>query len=137
MTWHLRAAAVGLALALSISAAEAKPHHHHHHRHHGHSHQSADPRPHAWCGWYMRHLLGVSDRAGNLARWWAHFGSPAGGPAVGAIVVWPHHVGLITGHNSAGWVVKSGNDSRRVRERVRDVSRAIAFRWPNQRYASR
>ena len=43
-----------------------------------------DPRPHAWCGYFMRHHLGVSDRAGNLARWWAGFGTNAHEPAVGA-----------------------------------------------------
>lgn len=127
------AAAIVCALALSISAAEARPHHNHRHRHY--SHHYSDPRPAAWCGWQLRQWLGVSDRKYNLARAWAHYGSPAGGPAVGAVIVWPHHVGLITGHTALGWVVKSGNDGRRVRERVRDVSRAIAFRWPHQRVA--
>lgn len=112
---RIRAAAVACALALSISAANAK-----------------DIRPHAWCGWWMRHHLGVSDLRGNLARWWAHFGSNAHGPAVGAVVVWPHHVGIITGRTDKGWVVKSGNDGHRVRERVRSVRGAIAFRWPDR-----
>lgn len=96
-----------------------------------------DPRPRAWCGYWMRHHLGVADRAGNRARWWARYGSPAHGPAVGAIVVWRHHVGIITGRTAEGWWVKSGNDGHRVRERVRSVKRAIAFRWPEQRWASR
>jgi hypothetical protein len=91
-----------------------------------------DPRPHAWCGYFMRHLLGVSDRAYNLARNWAHFGSNAGGPAVGAIVVWNHHVGIITARNGQGWVIKSGNDGHAVRERERSIRGAIAFRWPGR-----
>ena len=93
--------------------------------------QAHDPRPHAWCGWWMRHHLGVADTAGNLARWWAHYGSPSHGPAVGALVVWRHHVGLITGRTAQGWVVISGNDNHAVRERERSLRGAIAFRWPN------
>lgn len=100
----------------------------------GHVAKSApgDPRPAKWCGWWLRHELGVADRLYNLARAWAHFGSNARGPAVGVLVVWPHHVGIITGRNGQGWVVKSGNDGHRVRERVRSVRGAIAFRWPNR-----
>jgi hypothetical protein len=36
----------------------------------------------------------------NLARTWARYGSDAGGPSVGAIVVWRHHVGKIVGHEN-------------------------------------
>ena len=43
-------------------------------------------------------------------------------------VVWRHHVGVITGRSGSGWIVKSGNDGNRVRERVRSISGAIAFR---------
>lgn len=93
-------------------------------------------KPRAWCGWWMRKHLGVANPAGNLARWWAGFGQPAHGPHVGAIVVWARnrrhgHVGIITGRTPDGrWIVKSGNDGDRVRERPRSVAGAIAFRWP-------
>ncbi|MGX9392582.1 hypothetical protein ACWX0K_20260 [Nitrobacteraceae bacterium UC4446_H13] len=87
-------------------------------------------RPSAWCGWQMRQWMGVRNPAGNLARWWAGYGSRAHSPAVGVIVVWRHHVGIITGKTERGWVVKSGNDGNAVRERVRSVAGAIAFRWP-------
>lgn len=87
-------------------------------------------RPRAWCGWWMRQQLGVSDTAGNQARWWAHYGSNAGGPAVGVIVVWAHHVGRITGMLGSQWVVQSGNDGHAVRERARSLSRVIAYRQP-------
>lgn len=88
-------------------------------------------KPRAWCGWWMRRHLGVADPAANLARWWAGYGRPAHGPHVGAIVVWRHHVGRITGRTADGrWLVKSGNDGHRVRERPRSVAGAIAFRWP-------
>jgi len=88
-------------------------------------------RPRAWCGWWMRKYLGVADQAGNMARWWARFGSPAPGPEAGAIVVWHHHVGIITGGAPGRWIVKSGNDGHAVRERVRSVANAIAFRRPS------
>lgn len=88
-------------------------------------------KPRAWCGWQMRVWLGVANPAANLARWWAGYGRPAHGPQVGAIVVWRHHVGRITGRTADGrWIVKSGNDGHRVRERPRSVAGAIAFRWP-------
>jgi len=98
--------------------------------------KGGDSKPRAWCGWWMRHYLGVKNPAGNLARWWAGYGAKASGPAVGTIVVWARgrrsgHVGIITGQAGNGqWVVKSGNDGNAVRERVRSMSGAIAFRWP-------
>jgi len=84
----------------------------------------------AWCGAYMRRVFGVSDPRLNLARNWAGVGSSAGGPQVGAVVVWPHHVGVIRGGpNGAGeWLVESGNDSGAVRTRYRSLRGAIAFR---------
>jgi hypothetical protein len=58
----------------------------------------------------------------NLARNWARWGRPSG-PRVGAVVVWPHHVGMITGQTADGrWIVRPGNDGGRVRERPRSVS---------------
>jgi hypothetical protein len=90
----------------------------------------ADPRPRRWCGWFMRQELGVADARFNRAAAWADFGSPADGPAVGLIVVWPHHVGIITGRTEAGFIVRSGNDGGKVRERERSLRGAIALRWP-------
>jgi hypothetical protein len=87
------------------------------------------PRPYAWCGWFMRTIYGGGPEY-NLAANWAHRGSPAGGPCVGAVVVWPHHVGVITGKSADGkWIIKSGNDGHAVRERPRSVAGAIAFRF--------
>jgi len=124
----LGAVALVCALVLMGEAADAKQRRHHRH---GIVMTHGDPRPARWCGWWMRQHLGVADRRGNLARWWAGYGSPSHGPAVGALVVWRHHVGIITGRTETGWVVKSGNDGRAVRERERSVRGAIAFRWPN------
>jgi hypothetical protein len=82
------------------------------------------PRPSQWCGWYMRSQLGGGPEF-NLAANWRRYGS-AGSPQVGAVVVWPHHVGLITGRASNGqWIVKQGNYSGRVHEGPRSVSGAV------------
>jgi hypothetical protein len=85
-------------------------------------------RPAAWCGWWLGHHLGMPLRRLWVARNWADVGSNAGGPGVGVIVVWPHHVGIITGRDRSEWVVKSGNDGRAVRERPRSLARVIAYR---------
>ena len=85
-------------------------------------------RPSAWCGWWLGNLLGMNKRDLWLARNWASVGSNAGGPGIGVVVVWRHHVGVITGRSGSGSIVKSGNDGKRVRERVRSISGAIAFR---------
>ena len=51
---------------------------------------------------------------------------PHPNPRVGAVVVWPHHVAHITGRTKDGqWIVKSGNDGGRVRERPRSVRGAV------------
>jgi len=86
-------------------------------------------RPAAWCGWEMRHLVGADPGPSfNLARNWARWGRP--GPAgVGAVVVWPHHVGRIVGQQNGEWVIESGNDGHALRVRPRSISGAIAFRW--------
>jgi hypothetical protein len=86
-------------------------------------------RPAAWCGWYMRQQVGSDPGPQyNLARSWAHYGSNAGGPSVGTIVVWSHHVGKIVGRENGQWIVESGNDGHAVRTRPRSLAGAIAFR---------
>jgi len=147
-TWKPKTKNVAAALILLLAAgfsshAHAKAHHHRHHHARHWSHSAAptraarhsrravhfsDGRPSAWCGWYMRRLLGVHDASFNLARNWAHYGSPAA-PAEGIIVVWPHHVGIIRGRARNGqWLVESGNDGHAVRTRPRSLAGAIAFR---------
>jgi hypothetical protein len=127
--------AVTALLCLVGSNAEARPRHHHHHhhsaRHHGGHHHYAQlgGRPRAWCGWYMRSQVGSDPGPSyNLARSWASYGSNAGGPQVGAIVVWRHHVGKIVGRENGQWIVQSGNDGHAVRTRPRSLAGAIAFR---------
>ncbi len=85
---------------------------------------SAGARPTQWCGWWMRTLLGGGPEL-NLAWNWRNYGQPSS-PQVGSVVVWRHHVGIITGRAGNGqWVVKSGNDGGRVRERPRSVAGAV------------
>ena len=86
-------------------------------------------RPAAWCGWEMRHLVGADPGPSfNLARNWVHWGRP--GPAgIGAVVVWPHHVGKIVGQQNGQWIIESGNDGHAVRVRARSIAGAIAIRW--------
>jgi len=131
-------------IALSSSQAEARRYHQRgaHTAHHGaykhHSRAVAHRRagrqasqagrPAAWCGWWLGQHLGMSNRNLWLARNWASVGTNAGQPDVGVVVVWRHHVGIITGRQGNQWVVKSGNDGRAVRERVRSIAGAIAFR---------
>jgi len=87
------------------------------------------PRPAEWCGWEMRHLVSSDPGAAyNRAAEWAHWGR--GGPAgIGAIVVWPHHVGKIVGQEAGMWVIESGNDGHALRTRPRSIAGAIAIRW--------
>jgi hypothetical protein len=85
-------------------------------------------RPGRWCGWWLGNHLRMPKRELWIARNWAKVGSNAGQPGIGVVVVWRNHVGIITGRTASGWVVKSGNDGNAVRERVRSISGAIAFR---------
>jgi len=86
-------------------------------------------RPRAWCGWQMRQLVGIDPGPQfNLARNWTHWGHP--GPAgIGAVVVWPHHVGKIAGREGGMWIIQSGNDGNRMRTRPLSIGDAIAIRW--------
>lgn len=90
----------------------------------GSRHSGVGPRPAAWCGWWMRTQRGGGPEF-NLAANWKRYGSPSG-PQVGAVVVWPHHVGEIVGRAADGrWLVRSGNDSGRVQTRARSVAGAV------------
>lgn len=81
------------------------------------------PRPSAWCGWFMRTRHGGGPEF-NLAANWRKWGSP-GEPRIGAIVVWPHHVGEIVGKADNGqWIILSGNDGGAVRSRPRSIAGA-------------
>lgn len=82
-----------------------------------------------WCGAYLSAYLGKTDRRLALAREWAREGSNADGPGIGVVVVWPHHVGVITARAPNGqWLVHSGNDGGAVRTRPLSLRGVIAFR---------
>src|SRR5262245_27549345 len=68
---------------------------------HGSRRVAAGGRPGAWCGWWLSNHLGLNDRNLWLARNWASAGQNAGGPGVGVVVVWRHHVGIITGREGS------------------------------------
>lgn len=76
----------------------------------------------------MRHVVGESDTRYNLARNWADYGRNAGGPGVGVIVVWYHHVGRIVGQSGGEWLVESGNFNGGVATVPMSLSGVIAFR---------
>jgi hypothetical protein len=134
------------AIVMFAQSASAREHHHGHRHHHHHvtashggfgrsgsrvtAYRGRDRgRPAAWCGWEMRRLVGSDPGPSyNLARNWAHWGR-SGPVGVGAVVVWPHHVGKIVGKQNGQWIVKSGNDGHAVRTRPRSIAGAIAIRW--------
>ena len=90
----------------------------------GRRHSGVGPRPGRWCGWWMRTQKGGGPQY-NLAWNWRNYGR-AGSPQVGAVVVWRHHVGMITGRTASGqWIITSGNDGGRVRSRPRSISGAV------------
>lgn len=131
-------------LAGSITGASA------HHRHHQHAHhylaqgnlrtaqlymlwaqsKHVGGRPRAWCGFWMRQNVGRDPGpAFNLARNWAHWGEPAGGPSPGVIGVMAHHVFKVIQVTGPGRVLAiSGNDGHAVRTRERSTSGVIAWR---------
>lgn len=139
------------AVSLSLTATEASahsvhqhhPYHHHHWRHasyrpihhyeqgfYGGNVAAARARGMPWCGAEMADELGIHGRQGRklwLARNWAHVGNPTSAH-IGAVVVWPHHVGRIVGQENGQWVVRSGNDGGGVRSRTLSLAGAIAIR---------
>lgn len=71
----------------------------------------------AWCGCWLRHVLGIPDSSLNLAANWRRVGQPAS-VETATIAVWPHHVGKVLGHRSDGKILlQSGNDGGAVRTR--------------------
>lgn len=140
------------AVSLSLTATEASAHSvHRHHAYHPHRWRvSYRHRPHfsrpgnfygnnvaaararglPWCGAEMADEMGIHGQQGRelwLARNWARVGTPTSAH-VGAVVVWPHHVGRIVGEENGRWVVRSGNVDGGVRSTIRSLAGAIAVR---------
>lgn len=140
--WRTSAVMAALFVALTATAY-AKPIKKNHHRQNVHrNYHDADPRPGRWCMWWLRRHLGIPKSAFpayayNLAISGKYIGTPAVGPAIGVIVVWRNHVGIISGQSAAGWIVTSGNDGGAVRTRERSLRGVIAYRWPSTQWAMR
>lgn len=87
-----------------------------------------------WCGKALDMALRATGHppGSALARAYASYGKPAPGPVPGAIGVEPHHVYVVVKAVGHGRVLAiSGNDSHRVRERIRSTHRTIAWRLPS------
>lgn len=150
-----------VAVSLSLTATQASAHSlHRHHAYHHHRWRYASYRhgrvPHKrtsfygsnvaaararglpWCGAEMADEFGIYGTQGRelwVARNWAHVGIPTS-PHVGAVVVWPHHVGRIVGQENGQWIVRSGNDGGAVRSRPRSLNGVIAIRDVGYGFAS-
>src|SRR5437588_3721076 len=127
------AVAAATTMMIFAQSAYARDQHHRHYHHDGHHHRlvatRGGGRPDAWCGWEMRHLVGADPGPSfNLARNWTRWGRP-GAAGIGAVVVWPHHVGKIVGQAHGEWIVESGNDGHALRTRPRSIAGAIGIRW--------
>jgi hypothetical protein len=142
-------AAVSLSLTASKASAHSLHQHHayHHHRWHRATYRHGAKRHDrgnfygsnvaaaralglAWCGAEMADELGIHGQQGRqlwLARNWARVGTPTSAH-MGAVVVWPHHVGRIVGQENGQWVVRSGNEDGGVRSRIRSLAGVIAIR---------
>ena len=86
----------------------------------------------AWCGAFMGMVARRSGHApppGYLqARSWAHAGRAIAGPAIGAVAVMRHHVGIVVGFSARGPILISGNHGHRVGVGVYSASGIIGYR---------
>jgi uncharacterized protein (TIGR02594 family) len=100
---------------------------------------------HLWCGRFMNFVLERTGHRGtgsNLARSFAHYGAPIGGPQVGAIAVMARsgraaggspggHVGVVSGIDPNGNpIIISGNHGHRVAEAIYPRRRIFAYVMP-------
>lgn len=98
-----------------------------------------------WCGTAVAAWMKVSDIARPKywyrAKGWLEWGTPLGGPVVGAVVVFERagggHVGLVVGKDPAGrLLVLGGNQGDSVRISAFDPHRVVGYRWPTERVKS-
>lgn len=90
--------------------------------------------PSKWCACYLDKVLaaaGYKIRGSYRARDFAIYGEAVKPMTVGAIMVMPHHVGVVAGLCPDGRVqLLSGNYSRRVGVGCYSARKAIAWRAP-------
>jgi uncharacterized protein (TIGR02594 family) len=90
--------------------------------------------PNAWCACYLEHTLkkaGLPTLGSNAARDFAKYGKRAKPGQVGAIMVMPHHVGVVAGKCPDGRIkLVSGNHGHKVGTGCYAAGKAIAWRLP-------
>jgi uncharacterized protein (TIGR02594 family) len=99
----------------------------------------ADPRPAAWCAWWLRRHLHIARSAFppyqyNMARAFAKIGTPAPKGCTGCVAVFSRgrggHVGIVEGWDPGGNpIILSGNFNGRVGTAPHPASRLLALRW--------
>jgi uncharacterized protein (TIGR02594 family) len=97
-------------------------------------------RARLWCARFMNLVLqrtGYRGTGSDLAMSFAKYGHQISRPRVGAIAVMRRkgggHVGIVTAVPGKGRIVLlSGNDGRRVRERVRSTRNVVAYVMPQR-----
>ena len=97
-------------------------------------------RARLWCARFMNFVLqrtGYRGTGSDLAMSFAKYGHQISRPRVGAIAVMRRkdggHVGIVTAVPGKGRIVLlSGNDGRRVRERVRSTRNVVAYVIPQR-----
>ena len=78
-----------------------------------------------WCSAFLRKITGASGVDDRAISWLSR---PRTAPAVGAIAVMRHHVGIVAGFDARGNpILISGNSGRRVREGAYARHRIIAY----------
>ncbi len=99
----------------------------------------SDPRPRAWCAWWLRRHLNIARSAFppyqyNLARAFAKIGTPAHKGCTKCIAIFSRgkggHVGIVESWDANGNpVILSGNFNGRVDTAPHPVNRLLALRW--------
>ena len=99
----------------------------------------SDPRPRLWCAWWLRRHLNIPKSAFppyqyNMARAFAHIGTPAPQGCTGCIAVFSRggggHVGLVESWDANGNpVILSVNYNGTVGTYAHSRSRLIALRY--------
>ena len=84
-----------------------------------------------WCGAFLglvAHRVGRFVPDGfRLAARWISAGPRLPGPAIGALAVYSHHVGIVAGMTARGPLLISGNWNRRVAEGVQRRGRFLGY----------
>lgn len=87
-----------------------------------------------WCGCWLAHQFGLTDRALWRARNWARIGTPAAPGCIGCIAVLRRgptggHVGIVQGYTDGNPIILSGNHNNAVGVGIYPRARVIAYRW--------